>query len=287
MSITRVNTNFDAIFSTNTLKQTELQLQKAMARVSSGKRINYASDDPMGVGMLTMAKASLGGARVAQQNIQESLAMLQFADGVMQNFEDKIIELRDLAIRAANDATLTDGQKDALGEEYSKISDQLANGVMKGVKWNGKDLFSAGAAAITVQVGGGSTDNFTFDINQLDNSTQGGTGGDFGAEDISSAGDPAAALTALDLALNGDGTTLDGISGERARIGAVMKQLEYSLESQLNLETNYASAVSTIGDADMAAEISKLTTAQIISQTASAMLGQANIHSQTLLNILM
>ena len=272
MSITRVNTNFDAIFATNVLKQTETQLQKAMMRLSTGKRINYASDDPTGVGQLTVAKASLGGSRQAQQNIQETLSMMQFADGVIANFEDKVIELRDIAMKILNDATLSTTQITALEAVYDEEMASLAAGRMAAIEWNGKALFDGSATGMTVQYGGGATDSFsTLDINQLDSATQGSGGG----ADISSR-----ALADLDSALEAIGT-------ERGELGSAMQRLQYALEEQGTMEVNYASAVSTLGDADLAAEISKLTTSQIISQSAAAMLGQANIHSQTLLNILM
>jgi len=285
MSITRVNTNFDAIFATNALRGTELQMQNAMARISSGKRINYASDDPTGVGQLTMAKASLGGARVAQQNAQEDLAFLQFADGVMQTFEDKLIELRDIALRGANDATLNDAQAQSLANSYNNViaaAGELGSTRMDVVEWNGKAIFSAAVAAnpYTFQFGGQATDMFTINIATLNTDTVLGVTTTLATTSAAIAATATAALGELD-------TALDTMASERSNVGIAMQRLQYGLEEQMNMEVNYASAVSTIGDADMATEISKLTTAQILSQSGAAMLGQANIQAQTLLNILM
>jgi flagellin len=283
MSITRVNTNFDAIFSANMLKQTELQLQRAMMRISSGKRINYAADDPTGVGQLTQAKASLGGSRQAQRNIQEDLAMLQFVDGVMQTFEDKVIELRDMAVRGANDATLSTDQQTSLATQFTNSLLDLASAKMDEVRWNDKQVMSA-LAAQNFHVSGisGTTGGFTIAANamRMNSTNQGTAGTSFAAATVATAAGAQAALTTLSTALTAIGTA-------RAGVGTAMSRLEYALEEQMNMEVNYASAVSTIGDANMADEISKLTTAQIIAQSGAAMLGQANIHSQTLLNILM
>jgi len=253
-----------------------------MARISSGKRINYASDDPTGVGQLTMAKASLGGARQAQMNVQQDLAMLQFADGVMQTFEDKVIQLRDLAIRGANDATLSTTQQSSLNQEFTTGLANLSSGRMGAITWNGKTIMTTATAAMNFQYGGQSGDVFTLTTNALRmNSTNQGAGGtDFSGGTVDTAANSLTALGNID-------TALTGIATARATVGSAMERLEYALEEQMTMETNYAAAVSTIGDADIAAEISKLTTSQILSQSASAMLGQANIHAQTLLNILM
>jgi len=284
MSITRVNTNFDAIFASNAIKATERQLQTAMARISSGKRINYASDDPTGVGHLTQAKAMLSGTRQAEMNIQQDISMLQFADGVISGFEDKVIQMHDMALRAINDATLTTAQATALSNEFTGIRDTMASAKMNGIEWNGKALFGPAPKTVAYfQTGAQLTDTFALaTVNDLvvNNTTQGGTAADFSASVITS---QATAIVAEPVLM----TALDNISTVRANIGSVMERLELTLEGQMNMETNYASALSTIGDADMASEISKMTTCQILAQSGAAMLGQANIQAQTLLNILM
>ena len=282
MSITRVNTNFDAIFATNALKQTERQLQNAMARIATGKRINYASDDPAGVGQLTIAKAQLSGARVSQQNAQESLALLQFADGVMQTFEDKLIELRDVCIEGMNSATLSDDQASALAGGYNTAiatTGILGTARMATMSWNGKTIFDGANGTLEFAYGGGANDTFTLTIAQLDSTTLAVTA-TLGVTAATMATTAATALAEVDAAL----VTL---AGERSNVGTGMMRLEYALEEQMTAETNFAAAVSSIGDADMASEISRLTTSQILSQSAAAMLGQANIHSQTLLNVLL
>lgn len=283
MSITRVNTNFDAIFASNALKQIEKQLQHSMARISTGKRINTAADDPTGIGQLTLAKAMLSGTRQAQMNIQQDLAMLQFADGYIASFEDKVIQLHDLALRALNDATLSTTQQTSLAAEFASIRDSMTAAITAGVKWNGKAIFAVATTVPTFQVGPQLTDTFAMStVNDLvvNNATQGGTATSFAASVITTA---ITAATAEPLLV----TALGNIATVRANIGRTMERLGYALDDQMSMETNYAAAMSTIGDTDMAAEIANMTTSQILSQSATAMLGQANVQSQTLLKLLM
>jgi len=283
MSITRINTNFDAIFSANALKQTERALQTAMARISTGKRINYASDDPMGVGMLTQFKSTLSGTRVAQQNIQEGIAMLQFADGVVGSFEDKLIQLKDIALRAGNSATLSSDQVTALNNEFDTIKDSMSKTTMDAIKWNGKAIAAAATSAYSFQIGPQKGDTVAFaarsslEVNWL---RQGGVAGSFSGLGVLNTISANAALSMTAVALNNVGTV-------RSSIGRMMERMQYAIEDLMAQETNFAAAVSTVGDADLAAEISKMTTSQILAQSGAAMLGQANIHAQTLLNILM
>lgn len=280
MSITRINTNFDALFARQNIQKLELQMGKAMQRISSGKRVNTAADDPYAVTAISTATAQMNGNRVAQQNAQDGLAMLQWADGVCASYTDALQQLRELALTRANEATLSSTQQSTIEAEFTAIwtdYDDARYTTAGRTAWNEKDLFDnsfTAATSLAFQVGPGSADTFSIGVDGLGNTQL-----TFTQSTITTAANAQTAVGQIDTALN-------SANSIRASIGQAMRRLENALNDQLSMEVTNASTVSTMGDADLAAEIGNLARDQILSQSATAILAQANTSSQLLLQLL-
>ena len=278
MSITRIATNFEALFARQQIQKMEMQSGKAMSRIASGLRINNAGDDPSSISALSQERASMAGARVAQQNLQESTELLKFADSVLAGIENSIIELSTLATRVANDATLSPVQEAAIIANYGAITastGSLGATNLNALEWNGVAVANTGLSSTYLALDGAG--------NQLQltnafaaNAWNIGTLGYTAALTVGTAN--ACITTASDA--------LDIVGGYRADIGGILGRLEMNMAQAMSVEVNHASAVSTIGDADLAGEIAQLATSQIVAQAATAMLGQANLQGQIVLSLL-
>jgi flagellin len=275
MSISCINTNFDALFARQNIQKLELSMGRSMQRIASGMRVNTAADDPYAVSAIATATAQMNGNRVAQQNIQDGLALLQWADGVASQYADSLQQLRDLALTRANDATLSTTQVTALDTEFGAIHGDYDDAKYStDLTWNGKVIFDS-AFTGTFQVGPGGNENFTVALTtqQFGNTAQAiGT-------TIATVANATGEIANID-------TALDNVNSVRALIGQGMRRLENSLKEQLSMEVNNASTVSSMGDADLASEIGNLARDQILSQSATAIMAQANNSSQLLLQLL-
>lgn len=278
MSITRVATNFEALFARQQIQKMEMQSGKAMSRIASGLKINNAGDDPSSISALSQERASMAGARVAQQNLQESTELLKFADSVLAGIENSIIELSTLATRVANDATLSTVQETAIIANYAAITaatGSLGATNLNALEWNGIAVANTGLSSTYLALdGAGNQLQLTnaFAANAWDQGTLGYT----------------AALTVAtaNTCITTASAALDIVGGYRADIGGILGRLEMNMAQAMSAEVNHASAVSTIGDADLAGEIAQMATSQIIAQSATAMLGQANLQGQIVLSLL-
>ncbi|HOC92800.1 MAG TPA: flagellin [bacterium] len=283
MSLTRINTGADSLVALNGLRKINFSLSTALERISSGLRINKAADDPTGVGTLNTAKAQLGGIRAAQMNLEQTYSMLSQADGALASVGEALVKMKELAIKGANDATLTSAQIASLGNEYNDLATLIDN-IGANTKFGEKGLLdgTGDLGDATIQVGADSADNMSgLDLIGLGAATA------LDFEELSGTAatafvDASEALTELGLV----DLAVTQLGALRANVGQYMNLLSNNLEHQMAMEVNVASSVSTIGDADLAAEISNMARDSILAQSATAALMQSNIQSQIVLKLL-
>ena len=278
MSISKVATNFEAMFARQNIQKMEMMSGKSMDRLASGKRINNASDDPSSIAALSAETASMQANRTVQQGLQESMELLKFADGVLAKIENTLLEMNDIAVRIGNDATLNGTTE--IANAFNKLATTLNATNLANLKWNGQQVdgtnASFAAQRIVIDASGTQATVNTVMTGAF------GNGWDIGTL---TTGTTVAAATAATQIAN-IATDLDTIGGYRAEIGGYVNVLEQQLNTAMAMEVNHAAAVSAIGDADMAAEAANLGTASVLSQAATAMVAQANIQSQTILGLL-
>lgn len=284
MSITRINTNVDALLAGSNLRKLEFNMGRTMNRLSTGLRINTAADDPSGMGLANSFKAQLSGTNAAMQNAEDALSMFNVVDSVLTEISDIMIRMRDLAVRSATDATITTSQRADMESEVSSLKAEIQR-KQTAITFNSKVLFdgslSGGMGSAQVQLGPNNIAAHRFSVDIPSLSVGGINGGmSFGnGMHISQATSAQVAIDIMNSAISSLGQTMTAI-------GAMEQEIERKISELQTQEVNTAAALSRIQDADMASEISTFSKQQIISQAATAMIAQANAQPQSVLTLL-
>ena len=270
-----INTNYAAAFAANSAKQISSGLDSAMEKLSSGKRINYASDDAAGQAIATRLTAEVQGMAVAARNAADGQSMLDTADGALQESQNILLRMRELAVQAGN-GTLNSDDQAALDKEFQALDDEV-NRIATKTTWAGTNLLDAT---------GGSTGTFAFQAGVLASETINVTIADMDSAalginslEVSDTTKANAAITALD-------TAIKKVSTERANLGAFSNRLDSTVANLGQIGVNLAASKGRIEDADFAQETGNLAKNQILQQAATAMLAQANASQGTVLTLL-
>ena len=251
-----------------------------MERLSTGKRINSASDDAAGLAIETRMTSQVRGLQQASRNANDGISMLQTADGAASEMNNMLQRMRELAVQAVNDTnTDTDrkylqGEVTALLAEINRVADQT--------QYNGEAILD-GTRAGNIQVGTEATQTVAFDIASI-KTTNLGKYGDSGSSSLDSISvlDSTKATDALAKITD----SIEQVAGDRAGYGALQNRLEYTVSNLMNVSEFTTAARSRISDADFAAESARLAKAQVLQQSGTAMLAQANASSQLALSLI-
>jgi flagellin len=264
----RINTNVEAFNAHRQLSATSEKLGKAMERLSSGYRINRAADDAAGLAISEKLQGQIGGLEQAQRNAQDAISLVQTAEGNLQEVHSMLQRVRELAVQYKN-GSLSSTDKAAIQSEVNMLASEVER-IGASAQFNGILLLSA-PANITFQVGAMDGEVITVSTISL------------------GSGVPPAAF-----ALSATGTTdigeidaaIDAVSAQRAQFGAVQNRLEHTLSNLAIYDENLTASESRIRDVDMAAEMVNFTKLQILQQSGTAMLAQANQTPQSVLQLL-
>ncbi len=271
-----VNTNISGLIGLNNLRLTNLGLQTSLERLSSGLRINHASDDPSGLAIAKGMEAQIGGIRTAVQNAEDGINLIRTADGSLSETQDILLRMRDLSVRAANEATLTSADLTRLDNEFQSLVAELDRKA-DAVTFNTKNLFNgdfAGGQVLQIGPDNAATYQLTVTIQSLSSAAGLGLG-----DDLTTLANAQAAITAVQSAL-------DIVSDIRANLGIQERRLGHIIDDLKAADINISAAKSRIYDADMAVEISEFTRLQILQQSGTAILAQANAQPQSVLQLL-
>ncbi len=272
----RIFNNVEAQNAHRQLQMTNQHLSRTMEKLSSGLRINRAADDAAGLAVSEEMRTQIRGMRVASRNALDGVSLVQVADGALVGVNDMLQRVRDLAVQAAN-GTFSDQQRQNLDQEVQQVMSELAR-VAQDTEFNGIKILSGSVAtaqsAVTLQVGAQGGQVIAFTIATMSASDLGVSG-----LAVSTAASATAALASIDAAIR-------SANAQRASLGAIQNRLEQTI-NRLNLTAeNLQAAESRIRDADMAAEMIEFTKQQILQQSGTAMLAQANQAPQSVLQLL-
>ena len=291
-----INTNVAATITANALTKNDRAMTQTMERLSTGKRINSASDDAAGLAISSKMTSQIRGLDQAVRNGNDAIAMLQTADGAMIEVGNMLQRMRELSVQAGN-GTLSSTDLSALNTEFLALQLEIER-IADNTQWNGDNLLdgTAGTAGlVTFQVGYEADQTISVNLGDLQtdgdaayDDTAGAevAGGIFGSDislvatvDIDTAAEANTTLALLD-------TAIAGLDAKRATIGAGINALEYAVDNLANVSQNTAASRSRIEDADYATETTELARTQIIAQAGTAMLSQANQQPQSVLALL-
>ena len=288
MSNMVVRTNVLAINSHRSLKQVGTQQAKSSARLSSGYKVNSAADDAAGLAISEKMRAQIRGLDQASTNAQDSISLIQTAEGGMQEIDNMIQRIRELTVKAAND-TLEGSNPGTAPSDRVKVQDEIKQLITEIDKMAGRVEFNKkkvinGSFSITsgkplhFQVGANAGQSMTLHIESVDSGTL-GIRGEFDAMHTADGATISNLLTKVDDAL-------EKVTTERSKLGAAQNRLEYTMKSLDISSENLSASESRIRDTDMAKEMMSLTQANVLQQAATSMLAQANQAPQSVLQLL-
>ncbi len=276
----RINHNVASLNAWRNMLATDSALGKSLERLSSGFRINRASDDAAGLAISEKMRAQITGLVTAQRNAQDAISLLQTAEGALNETHSILQRMRELAVQAAN-GTLTDADRAQLQKEVDQLIDEVQR-IANSTEFNKKKLLTGQSFnQAKFQVGANNGQVMTVTISAM---TKGVNGlglvnANGSALKISTAAKASQAIVTLD-------TAIERVSTVRAKLGAYQNRLEHTITNLGVAAENLTAAESRIRDVDMAKEMTEFTKNQILIQAGTAMLAQANMKPQSVLKLL-
>lgn len=284
-----INHNMSAINANRQLKGTNLSLNKNMEKLSSGMKINRAADDASGLAVSEKMRSQIRGLLQAERNAANGISMIQTAEGYLQESQDVVQRIRELAVQASN-GIYTAEDRMYIQVEVSQLVDELDR-VASHAQFNGMNLLT-GRFANADAIGGAKTGSMWFHIGAnmdqreqvyIGTMTARGLGiRQVGTEEFVSLSTPDganASIGTMDEALK-------KLNKQRADLGAYQNRLEMATKGLLIGAENLQAAESVIRDTDMAEQMVEFTRDNILVQAGTSMLAQANQKTQSVLQLL-
>ncbi|MEW5945125.1 MAG: flagellin [bacterium] len=277
-------TGSNSLFALNMLRLQGVGMQRNLAQLSSGQRIPFAFIDPSGLALSQGFRAQIGGTEQAIYNAQDTVNLARTAEATLGNQTEILGRMRDVSVRAANEATMTDADRARLNQEFQSLSAELTR-AGEASTFNTKQLTSEanpfGTQAAQVGPNAGAENQIDVTVNPSTANTLGneGIGEQVAAQDVTTAANARDAITAIDNALA-------EISTQRAGLGITENRLNYSVNDLSAQRINLAAANSRIADTDFAEAITENTKLGILGQMRVAILAQANAQPGAMLNLL-
>jgi flagellin len=273
----RVSTNVGALNAQKNLYMTNINMNKSMARLASGSRINQAADDAAGLAISEALRASIRGLRQANRNANDGISLVQVAEGSLNEISTMLIRLRELGIQAASD-TIGDTERKFLDVEYQQLKSEMQR-IAESTNFNGYDLLNGTGGIIDIQVGVNNDpfkDRISFNAGAA-NAT---------LESMGMLTESVETKQAAQLSLAMVDSALISVNAIRANFGAMQNRLQSTSSNLLVYDENMNAANSRVRDTDVAAETTEMTRNSILLQAGVSVLSQANSTAQLALKLL-
>jgi flagellin len=278
----RINHNISAMITGNALRSVGREMQKSLEKLSTGLRINRAADDAACLSVSEQLRTQVTGLQMGGRNAQDGVSLVNIAEGAMTELESMIQRMRELSIQASND-TLTSLERGYIQVEFDQLRTEIDR-IVGCTQFNSQKLLDGSAPWGTT--GGvlhiGPNNVSTSDVVLVTIAGCNTTLLGISLADnvwVTSQSEASNAIDSLDTALHSVNTL-------RADLGAITNRLEHAITNQENQTQNMQAAESVIRDADFAAETTTFTKNQILTQSSTAMLAQANQLPQSILTLL-
>jgi len=290
-----VNTNIPSISASRILSNNRSDLERAMERLSSGKRINSAKDDAAGMAVAAKMRADVRSLNQAVRNTNDAISLVNTYDGAASEIESILIRMRELAVQSKN-GTYESADRTNANYEYSALKTEIQR--IANVTSFNRQLVGNGSGS----VGASADTSFSFyvgsDVNKAGNTVTFSAGGvdmnltegafDSTITDASVSSGLRTILTAdaAASAVNQIDSALSNLAARRSQAGALVNRLEHTVANLMNVSQRLTEAVSGIEDADYASESAALARGMVLQQAGTAMLEQANQQPQYILTLL-
>lgn len=270
----RIQHNVNALNSHRNLTMNTAAIGKNLEKLSSGYKINRAADDAAGLAISEKMRAQINGLEQAQSNAQDGISLIQTAEGALNETHAILQRMRTLAVQASNGTYQSDVDRENIDEELNALKSEIDR-IASSTHYNKNDLLN-GSLTITFQIGanGVADQQVTLGVSSQNASALGVSA--VGVSTVSSAN---AAISSIDTAIN-------SVSKTRSKLGALQNRLEHTINNLGVAAENLTAAESRIRDVDMAKEMMTFTKNNILTQASQAMLAQANMQPQGVLQLL-
>ena len=273
----RININMKSLGIYSGYKKNIAANAAAMEKISSGKKINSAKDNPLKIEQSENFRMQIRALEMANKNLQDSTSMIQVADTAMGTISEALIRMKELTVQAANEVTNEADRKliqDEIDVLRSHIDDTAKNTEFNGNKLlvNGNVTDNSKPDYVEMQIGANVGDSIGIPFFNVSSET-------LGIDKLDVVNDATKALNSIDEALK-------DVNGCRAKYGAVQNRLENSIEITSSSSYIYEKSSSDINDADIALEMAEIARTSILMESATAMMAQSNNFPKDMLNIL-
>ena len=273
----RININMKSLGIYSGYKKNIAANAAAMEKISSGKKINSAKDNPLKIEQSENFKMQIRALEMANKNLQDSTSMIQVADTAMGTISEALIRMKELSVQAANEVTNEADRKliqDEIDVLRSHIDDTAKNTEFNGNKLlvNGNVTDNSKPDYVEMQIGANVGDNIGIPFFNVSSET-------LGIDKLDVVNDATKALNSIDEALK-------NVNGCRSKYGAEQNKLENSIEITSSSSYIYEKSSSDINDADIALEMAEIARTSILMESATAMMAQSNNFPKDMLNIL-
>ncbi len=279
-----INHNMSAAYANRTLSVTGGEIAKNIEKLSSGMRINKAGDDASGLAVSEKLRGQVRGLNQATRNIENGISFIQTTEGYLQETQDILHRMRELAVQGAN-GVYTAEDRMQIQVEVSQLVDEI-NRIASHAQFNGMNILTGrfakgGTQVMQFQVGANMDQSKQVFIGTMTAQALGLTGAQ-GTNEMISISTPDSANQAIGRL----DTALKMVSKQRADLGAYQNRFETAAKGVDVAAENLQAAESRIRDVDMASEMVQYTKNQILSQAGGAMLAQANTRTQSVMQLL-
>jgi flagellin len=294
----RINHNIPSMVTQGSLFKVGRDMNKSLERLSTGLRVNRASDDAAGLGVSENLRTQIKGTAQAMRNAQDGIAAITIAEGAANEISDILQRMRELAVQSAND-TLTSVERSYTNQEYQQLTLEIDR-IAEVTNYNGMSLISSAGTSANDRFGiGGAagttgsalwidanesygSDSITISIDTLSTNSLGAGAGVGAVLNTTTLTDQAAAVASIQSL----DESIDSVNTMRSNMGAFINRLDHAINNLLVSNTNQQAAESQIRDVDFAKESSQFTRNQILTQSGTSMLAQANMLPQSVLSLL-
>ncbi|WP_319561815.1 flagellin [Marispirochaeta sp.] len=283
-----INHNMSAMFANNRLSQTHKNVQDNMEKLSSGLRINRAGDDASGLAVSEKMRSQIRGLNQAADNAENGISFIQTTEGYLQESQDILHRMRELAVQSAN-GIYSDEDRMQIQVEVSQLVDEIDR-IASHAQFNGMNMLTGRfasdmgenvvTASMWFHIGANMDQRERVFIGTMTSNALGVR--DIGSNEILSMSSPDQANRAIGTL----DAALQKINKQRADLGAYQNRLEHAVVGITVGAENLQAAESRIRDVDMASEMVDYSKNQILVQSGTAMLAQANMKTQSVLQLL-
>jgi len=282
MNNMRINNNIGALNAQRQAGINNNAVANKLEKLSSGKKVNRASDDAAGLAISEKMRTQIIGAMTASRNTQDAVSLIQVAEGGLQSTQNMLQRARELAVQSANGTNDDNVDRNAIQGEFSNIVGEI-DSTASTTQFNGMNVLDGTNNPITIQAGPNSDDTVNINIGAMTaenllgiNNAQYDASTDV---NLATSGAASSAIGTIDNAIN-------DISMQRAELGAQQNRLEFRMQALDIQAENATAAESRIRDTDMAKMMSELTSKNILAKASTAMLAQANARPQNVIGML-